>query len=434
MDAATSTQRWNERPATQIVAAIAAGTTTCEEVMRHSLERIAERDGDVRAFATVDPEQAIAAARLADRATRRGPLHGVPFAVKDIIDTADLPTEWGTPLHAGRAAGRDSTCVALARRAGGLLIGKAVTTEFANQHPGPSRNPLDLTRTPGGSSSGSAAAVADHMAPLAIGTQTTGSTIRPSSFCGIFGFRPTYGTQRLLGVMEASGSLDTLGLMAHSVEDIALFNDVLLGVDPVPVATVETPPRIGICRHVWDQVDPVVRERFEEAARQLERAGARISDIPLPDEFAGLTDAHRWISGFEFARTFAWEIDHHWDGISAELRAGRVADGLACSQERYQAAIDLAARCRAVMDASWGAHDVILTVGATGEAPVGWNALAGADLYKMWTALHLPTITMPVLKGRDGMPVGVQVLAPRHADRRLFSIARWAWDVLAPLR
>jgi len=427
-----TTRPWNERTATQIVAAIAAGTTSCEAVMRDCLERIALRDGEVHAFASVDAGRALAAAREADRATTRGPLHGVPFAVKDIIDTADLPTEWGTPLYAGRMAGRDSTCVALARRAGGLLIGKAVTTEFANQHPGPTRNPRDLTRTPGGSSSGSAAAVADHMAPLAIGTQTTGSTIRPSSFCGIFGFRPTYGRHRLFGVMEAAGSLDTLGLMAHSVEDIALFNDVLLGTAPVPVARPDTPPRIGFCRHVWDQVHPVVQAGIEAAVRRLEAAGAHITDVQLPAEFAGLTDAHRWISSFEFVRTFTWEIDHHWEEISPGLRSGRIADGLSCDMERYMAATALAARCRAQLDAEWPDCDIIVTAGATGEAPVGWNALAGADLYKMWTALHLPTLTMPALTGAEGMPVGIQLIGPRDADRRLFAYASWAWEVLDP--
>ena len=170
-----------------------------------------------------------------DTSGKRGPLAGVPFGVKDIIDTFDMPTEWGTPIHKGRRPGRDAACVALSRKAGGVLLGKTVTTEFANLHPGPTRNPHDLTRTPAGSSSGSAAAVADFMVPIAIGTQTTGSTIRPASFCGVFGYRPTYGEHRMHGVMEASGSLDTLGILARSVADIALYRDVLLGIPPEPM-------------------------------------------------------------------------------------------------------------------------------------------------------------------------------------------------------
>jgi Asp-tRNA(Asn)/Glu-tRNA(Gln) amidotransferase A subunit family amidase len=193
----------NELTATEMVREIVAGRLTSEAVVRACLDRIAEREADVGAWTQVDAERALSAARAADRAGCPGPLGGIPFGVKDIIDTADLRTEWGTPIHAGRYAGRDAACVALGRKAGGIVLGKTVTTEFANLHVGRTRNPRDLTRTPGGSSSGSAAAVADCMMPLAIGTQTTGSTVRPSSFCGIFGYRPTYGEHRLHGVMEA---------------------------------------------------------------------------------------------------------------------------------------------------------------------------------------------------------------------------------------
>src|SRR5712691_2356385 len=198
----------NELTAGEIVAAIDAGRTTCEAVVRACLDRVAAREGEVQAWAYLDPDQALASARAFDRNGRHGPLAGVPVGVKDIIDTFDMPTEWGTPIHRGRRTRRDAACVALTRKAGGIVLGKTVTTEFANLHPGKTRNPRNVTRTPGGSSSGSAAAVADFMVPLALGTQTTGSTIRPASFCGVFGYRPTYGEHRLHGVMEASGSLD----------------------------------------------------------------------------------------------------------------------------------------------------------------------------------------------------------------------------------
>jgi amidase len=213
----------NELTATQIVREIDAGRLTSEAVVRACLDRIAERETDVAAWAHLNAVQAIADAQARDRTGSYGPLGGVPFGVKDIIDTVDLPTEWGTPIHQGRHAGRDAACVALSRKAGGILLGKTVTTEFANLHVGKTRNPRDLARTPGGSSSGSAAAVADLMVPLAIGTQTTGSTVRPSSFCGIVGYRPTYGEHRLHGVMEASGSLDTIGICARAIEDVALY-------------------------------------------------------------------------------------------------------------------------------------------------------------------------------------------------------------------
>ncbi|HSQ05668.1 MAG TPA: amidase, partial [Burkholderiales bacterium] len=215
---------------------------TCEAVARACLARIAEREAAVQAWQYIDPDQAIREAQALDRSGRRGPLIGVPLGVKDIIDTCDMPTEYGSSIFKGHRAFRDAACVALSRKAGALIMGKTVTTEFANVHPGKTRHPLDATRTPGGSSSGSAAAVADFMVPLALGTQTTGSTTRPASYCGIFGYRPTYGDLRTTGVMEASGSLDTLGILARSIADVALYRDVLLGVEPRPLATAASPP------------------------------------------------------------------------------------------------------------------------------------------------------------------------------------------------
>jgi amidase len=421
----------NELTATEIAAAITAGRTTSEAVVRACLERIAARETDVQAWAALDAEQALAAAQAFDRGGMQGPLGGVPFGVKDIIDTADLPTEWGTPIHRGRQAGRDAACVALTRRAGGILLGKTVTTEFANLHPGPTRNPRDLARTPGGSSSGSAAAVADHMVPMALGTQTTGSTIRPASFCGVFGYRPTWGEHRLHGVMEAAGSLDTLGILARSVEDVSLWRDVLLGIPPVPIAEPAAAPRIGFCRtHNWEQVEPTTRRLAEDAAAALARRGARVAEVLLPAHFSRLNEAHRSISSFEFARTFTWEITHRWEAISDTLRSGRLADGLACSFERYREMQELAERCRREVESVWDDYDMLITPAAFGEAPAGAPAFAGAPLYMMWTVLHVPAITLPVLTGPNGMPVGLQLIGQRHHDRKLFAHARWAYREL----
>ncbi len=277
-----------------------------------------------------------------------------------------------------------------------------------------------------------AAAVADWMVPLAIGTQTTGSTVRPSSFCGIFGYRPTYGEHRLHGVMEASGSVDTLGICARSVEDVALYRDVLVGTDPVPVRGIDSPPRIAFCRtHIWETVDPAIREGVETAAAQLARDGATVVEIDLPEEFEALTDAHRWITSFEFVRTLTWEIENRWDDISDTLRGGRISDGFSCSFEHYVKMQELAERCRVRMDAIAAEYDVLLSAAACSEAPVGWNAFYGADLYKMWTVLHVPALTMPVLKGAAGMPAGLQLFAARHRDRHLFANAAWAWSRLS---
>jgi Asp-tRNA(Asn)/Glu-tRNA(Gln) amidotransferase A subunit family amidase len=231
--------------------------------------------------------------------------------------------------------------------------------------------------------------------------------------------------------MEASGSLDTLGILARSVEDIALYRDVLLDVPPAPIAELSTPPRIGLCRtHVWDQIEPSTRVLVEDAAQRLARAGAKISDVALPQGFERLNDAHRWISSFEFARTFTWEIENHWDEISDTLRGGRLADGLSCPLERYAVAKAVAEECRRQLDPVFDDYDVLLTPSAFGEAPVGMFAFAGVALFQIWTALHVPAISLPVFKGPNGLPIGAQLLAKCHNDRRLFACAQWAWEKL----
>src|SRR5688572_30388055 len=280
----------------EIAAAVASGTTTCEAVALAYLERIEAREPQVLAFQHHDPAQVIAQARALDAAGARGPLAGVPFGIKDIIDTCDMPTQMGSPIYTGHRPRADAACVALTRKAGGVLMGKTVTTEFANVHPGKTRNPHDPARTPGGSSSGSAAAVADGMAALAIGTQTTSSTIRPASFCGVFGYRPTYGDLRCVGVKEASGSMDTLGLFARSIDDIELYRNVLLDADLKPAAEQSRAPRIGFCRTLfWPRVEPGTQKMIEDAAGKLARAGAPVKDVELPAEFADIEDTHRWI-------------------------------------------------------------------------------------------------------------------------------------------
>jgi Asp-tRNA(Asn)/Glu-tRNA(Gln) amidotransferase A subunit family amidase len=268
------------------------------------------------------------------------------------------------------------------------------------------------------------------MVPIAIGTQTTGSTIRPASFCGVFGYRPTYGEHRMHGVMEASGSLDTLGILARSVADIALYRDVLLGIPPEPMPSIER-PHFALCRsHVWDQFEPVTQTLTENAAFRLARAGARLTEFTLPAEFELLNDAHRTISSFEFARTFTWEIENHWNEISETLRNGRLHDGLAGNFERYIEAKNLADECRHRLDALLSGIDVLLTPAAFGEAPIGMPAFAGVPLYQIWTTLHVPSVSIPVFKGPAGMPIGAQLIGKRHDDRKLFACAQWAFEKL----
>jgi amidase len=266
------------------------------------------------------------------------------------------------------------------------------------------------------------------MVPRRIGTHTTGSTIRPASFCGAFGYRPTYGDLRCTGVKEASGSLDTLGLIARSIEDIALYRDVLLGATPEPLAAEAGAPRIGFCRtHLWSIIEPHTQRLLEEAAKKLAQCGAKVTEVTLPPEFERLMDAHRWISSFEFARNFTWEIENHWERISERLRNGRINDGLSCSFERYREAREFAEKCRLQFGDAWGECDVLLAASATGEAPLGLNSTGNAAPSTIWTALHVPTLTMPVFKGPNGLPVGAQVIARRDEDRKLFAAARWIY-------
>lgn len=424
-------QALNELTATEIVQAVTTGSATCEAVARACLERIALREPEVGAWHYLNPEQVIADARALDKSGSGGPLAGVPIGFKDIIDTADMPTEYGSPIYRGHRPKADAVCVALARKAGALVMGKTVTTEFANQYPGKTRNPFDPTRTPGGSSSGSAAAVGDRMVPLAVGTQTTGSTVRPASFCGAFGYRPTYGDLRCVGVKEAAGSLDTLGLIARSIEDIALFRDVLLGVPPEPINEAPGVPRIGFCRtHVWKILEPSTQKLLEDAAVRLESAGAQVKHIELPADFERIEETHRRISSFEFARNLTWEIENHYESISRRLRDGRIKDGLSFSHAQYVEARKHAETCRAIFGDLFGDCDVLLTAAALGEAPIGTNATGNVAPATIWTTVHAPSVTIPAFKGPHGMPVGAQLVARRHDDRKLFAAARWVYRQL----
>jgi len=415
----------NQLTATEIVAATSAGRVTCEAVARACLEHIERREPQVLAWQYLDPEQVLARARALDRGSRGGPLFGVPFGIKDIIDTCDMPTEYGSPIYQGCRPMNDAACVALGRRAGGILMGKTVTTEFANRHPGKTRHPKDPRRTPGGSSSGSAAAVGDSMVPLAIGTQTTASTIRPAAFNGCVGLRPTFGALSCSGVRQAAGSLDTLGLIARSVEDVALYHDVLLGIDPRPIPAAPGRLRIGVARtHFWTSVEPTYQARIEEAARALARAGAQVSDVTLPPAFERIEDAHRWISSFEFVRNFTHEIEHHWDRISSDLRDYRLADGIGCPVERYTAALAAAAECRAMLDDIMRDFDVLITPSADGEAPIGLASTGNASFCAIWTSTHVPALTLPLFTGPNGLPLGLQVIAARGRDRDLFAAGR----------
>src|SRR5437763_16416207 len=275
--------------AAALARSIANGELTAETFMQSCLDRIAARDPVVRAWAHLDREQALAAARTSDKTSKRGVLKGVPFGIKDIFDTANMPTGYGSPIYTGCRPNFTASAASLPRAAGGILLGKTVTTEFANRHPGPTANPHNPAHTPGGSSSGSAAAVADFMVPLAIGPQTGGSVIRPAAYCGVVGFKPSYGLFPPAGMHPNTESLDTVGIMARSVEDIALFRAALMAIPYERPGMPERPPRLALCRTPhWDQALPDGRAVLEAAAARLRTAGCEIVDSELPADCADI--------------------------------------------------------------------------------------------------------------------------------------------------
>ncbi|MSP88311.1 MAG: amidase [Alphaproteobacteria bacterium] len=404
--------------------AIASGVLKAEALVRACLDRIAARESIVGAWTHLDETGAIAAARRVDRGEVKGLLAGVPVGIKDLIDTADMPTGYGSPIYAGHRPAWDAACVTQVRRAGGIVLGKTVTTEFATFTPGKTANPHNPRHTPGGSSSGSAAAVGDHMVPLAFGTQTAASVTRPSSFCGAVGYKATTGSYSLAGIKSLSPSFDTLGVIARSVGDAALMRSVLLG---SPDVLCEAAPaagalRIGVCRTPWwDAADPSTRQAVETAADRFAKAGHRVRDAKLPPEFAALVDAHKAIMGFEAARALADEHSRHRDKISAGLL--QILDGgLAMTHASYVAACAQAGAARHKLRQVFDGFDCLLAPSAMGEAPAGLNATGDPLFSRMWTLLYVPSLTLPGLTGPQGLPVGVQIICPRGADERLMAI------------
>ena len=412
--------------ATEITTAIAAGTTTPSQVLEEHLAIIDTREPEVRAWVCVDREAARLRARELDNsAASAGVLHGVPFGLKDNIDTCDMPTEQGSAIHIGNRPGRDATCAAGLRLAGGIALGKTVCTEFAHRAPGATSNPWNPAHTPGGSSSGSAAAVACGMVPIALGTQTTGSVIRPAAYCGVLGYKPTYAEFNISGVMANSPSFDTLGVMARCVEDLVLVRRALLDASiPALVSAPIKGARVGICRSpFWDQADSAMQAMVEDAASSLARAGASVVDFDGGGAFDDLQQATVHISGYEFARTLNHERRVAYDQLSSDLRDGRMADGLRIDYATYVAAQQRRRDARAQMDAALADVDFVITPAAPGAAPQGLAATGSATFNMVWTTLHTPAVTLPVSTDANGLPLGLQLASARHSDDRLLCFA-----------
>jgi Asp-tRNA(Asn)/Glu-tRNA(Gln) amidotransferase A subunit family amidase len=431
-----------ELTATEAARLIREGAITSQELVDACLTRIREREEDVQAWSFLDPDHAMDQAHAADewRLSGRptGPLHGVPIGVKDIIDTGDMPTEQGSVLYAGRTPSRDAAVVARLRAAGAVILGKTVTTEFATYTPGKTRNPHNPAHTPGGSSSGSAAAVAAGMVPLAVGSQTNGSVIRPAAFCGVYGFKPTRGLVPRTGVLRTSRSLDQLGVFARDIPDLALIAEQITGFDegdpdtrpaariPFTAVAAEEPPLPPMFAFVktpyWERAEGETREAFAELAAHL---GQQTEELDLSASAAEAWDWHRTIMEAEMAHCLRREFAHGRDRLSEPLQA-QLARGRLVSALDYQAAL---ARVDPLHDGLVELfeqrYDAIVTPAAPGTAPKGLDSTGDPVFCTLWTLCGMPAITVPLMQGSEGLPLGIQLVGPRHGDARLLRTARW---------
>ncbi|HZD91953.1 MAG TPA: amidase [Pseudolabrys sp.] len=428
------------------IAALRDGVVSAEQVAETCLRRIEAVDGGVQAWTYLDPEYVRRQARALDAARAEGrplgPLHGVPIGIKDIFDTGDMPTENGTVLHAGRQPPDDATAVALLREAGAVVMGKTVTTEMALFGPGKTRNPYDPTRTPGGSSSGSAAAVAAGMVPLAIGSQTNGSTIRPASFCGVVGYKPSHGLISRHGALSLSRTLDHVGVFAGSVADAALIAEIMMRFDPNdadmrPRAAPQLsrlasqppslPPKLAFLRTpIWDRADTDTREGFEELAGML---GDNVEDVELPTLFSEALAQHKIVQDTEVAVNFGADYERGRDRMTPQL-VDIIEHGLRIPAAEYLRAVGRIPLFLNALDKLFERYDAILTPSTPGEAPVG-TATGNPVFCTVWTLLGTPAVSLPLLRGNNGLPIGVQLVGRRGEDGRLLRTANWLTETVA---
>jgi Asp-tRNA(Asn)/Glu-tRNA(Gln) amidotransferase A subunit family amidase len=418
------------------------GLLTSEDWVGACLERIRALEPKVQAWAFLDEKLALDQARAADERRRSGEpvgaLNGVPVGLKDIIDTADMPTENGTALHKGRTPRRDAAVVKMLRAAGAVMLGKTVTTECAYFSPGKTRNPHDLERTPGGSSSGSAAAVSAAMVPLALGSQTNGSTIRPAAFCGVYGFKPTHGLIPRSGILQLSRTLDHVGLFARSIEDIALLAEELAGYDELDPDTrprarqpfreicLEQPPIEPTLAFIktpqWERMDAEAKEAYEELVEAL---GDRVEEVDLFPSAGEAWDWHKTVMDAEMAANLEPEWTKGRDKLSPQLRA-LIERGREVRAVDYQRVLRGIAPVTASLDELFTErYDAILTPASLGVAPKGLSATGDPALCTLWTLLGMPALSLPLMQGAGGLPLGVQLVGRRNFDARLLRTARW---------
>ncbi len=417
----------NQLSASEAMRRMAAKQLKAVDLVKACLARIDKREGQVHAWEAIDAEAALKrAAQLDQRARPVGPLHGIPLAVKDIIATRTLPTTCGSPIYRDHVVGKDAACVTQLVKAGAIVLGKSVTTEFAGAHAGKTHNPHNLRHTPAGSSSGSAAAVADFMVPLGYGTQTAGSVIRPGAFNGVVAYKGTFGWADMTGIKPYAPSLDTLGFFAREANDLALVRAAYghAAADP-PQLSKGRPPRIGFCRTLWwDAVEPANRKNLEQAARTLRSAGARVQAWTMPERWSGLIEAQNRVMTREATRCYETERRRFPHLLSPSLtQALETGDKVTAAQ--YADARKRKRRALADLGETFERFDFLLTPSAKGEAPSGLGYTGDPLFNRFWTLLGVPCISLPVGTGPFGLPLAVQLIGPLRSDDQLIAWARW---------
>lgn len=427
--------------ATEAVQAIASGRLSSVDLVKSCLEQIADTDASIKAWAHLDPESALAQAAECDRIRKAGlgtgPLHGLPVGLKDVIDTRDMPTQRGTDIFKDRQPDKDARLVERLRESGAVIMGKTVTTELAFVHANDTRNPHNPEHSPGGSSSGSAAAVAACHVPLAVGTQTNGSVIRPASFCGTFGFKPTRGVISRAGVLKTSDSLDQVGCFGRSLEDVALLTDALAGYDQADSCSFARPRpqmRAGAQAEapvapdlVWfnlpfyDRLSPDAHEGMEAV---LDVLGPRITRMAAADTLANLVAVQARIHEYEICQHQAAVFDANFEDLSRELQL-IVARGRRISEAEYTDALAVKASAQTFFDELFVEFDAIIAPCATGEAPKFGSGTGDPIFCTLWTLAGLPCVSLPLLVGDNNLPIGVQLIGPIEKDDRLLRTARW---------
>ena len=409
----------------RIVRQIREGRASCAEVAEAFVSRIRARESTVGAFESFDEEEVLESARRLDGMPDAGPLRGAPIGVKDVIDMRGHTAAWGSPIYRGRMPHGDASCVALCRAAGGNLFGKTVTTEFAYFSPGRTVNPHNPEHTPGGSSMGSAAAVADGMLPFAFGTQTAASVTRPAAYCGVIGYKASWGSFDLQGICGLAPSLDTLGFFCREIEDIPLMRSVLCGdrADLEPRGDGDG-PRVGFVKTPhWDLADDVTRNLLTQAAGSLADL-TPTEEVELPPGFEGLADCHNGIMAFEAARARAHEYHAHADLLSPQFRE-LMETGRAVTRDAYRGLKGQAAEAMNQLATLFDRYDVLLAPSATGEAPLGLGSTGNPIFSRMWTLLKVPSVTLPAGRGPAGLPLGIQLIGRLDEDNALLRDAQW---------